>query len=468
MKVIVVGAGIAGLSTAAFLSKRGMSVTVLEARDRVGGRAWTRRDKDLLWHYDMGPSWLHDIDINGLYQVARENNVELYEDGRVKYYNRDESETIDESVFRAHKRLVKAFAEAYPAGSHSKSMTKDVSVKQFAEQYMRSASREGGDPELSHLTPLQQEQTLRLTQYIETYEALPWDVLSAKFCCMDHSGKDLFVAGGYDRIAQGIISTYGTKGLIDIQLETVVKQVSHLNGGAVQVSCQNGRHFTGDYVVVTVPLGVLKSEMIGFSPALPRQLSAAISDLQFATLTKIVFEFESVFWDNNFDEAAFLVDEKVAASSNSGVHNDKSSSQFKNPWCTPVSVVNQYAVHGKPVLLALLVPPMSTYMESHPDEVEDYFQFVFERLKSDKSKPLPKLRNHIMTNWSIDPFCNGTYSCVTTGVDLRVVTDAFARGHGNIRFAGEHTDFDGICCTHGAFNSGKREATWILSQKSNL
>jgi phytoene dehydrogenase-like protein len=56
---IVVGAGISGLTAARLLAKAGRSVTVLEARDRVGGRVHTDRSDGRIT--DLGASWIHGI-----------------------------------------------------------------------------------------------------------------------------------------------------------------------------------------------------------------------------------------------------------------------------------------------------------------------------------------------------------------------------------------------------------------------
>ena len=63
-RVIVVGAGMAGLVAARLLHDSGFVVTVLEARDRIGGRTWT--DDSLGAPLDLGGSWVHGVDGNPL------------------------------------------------------------------------------------------------------------------------------------------------------------------------------------------------------------------------------------------------------------------------------------------------------------------------------------------------------------------------------------------------------------------
>ena len=67
-RVVVVGAGIAGLAAAKDLQGKGYDVTVLEARDRIGGRIWTLRSEGI--SYDMGAGWIHGIEGNPITELA--------------------------------------------------------------------------------------------------------------------------------------------------------------------------------------------------------------------------------------------------------------------------------------------------------------------------------------------------------------------------------------------------------------
>ena len=70
-RIVVVGAGLAGLSAARALAATGADVTVIEARDRIGGRIWTSRAWDGL-PMDMGASWIHGLDGNPMTALAKE------------------------------------------------------------------------------------------------------------------------------------------------------------------------------------------------------------------------------------------------------------------------------------------------------------------------------------------------------------------------------------------------------------
>src|SRR6202035_5935992 len=57
--VVIIGAGVSGLAAASDLRKSGLSVLILEARDRVGGRAWTRHEPELSAPIELGAEFIH-------------------------------------------------------------------------------------------------------------------------------------------------------------------------------------------------------------------------------------------------------------------------------------------------------------------------------------------------------------------------------------------------------------------------
>lgn len=71
--ILVIGAGMAGISAAKELQSRGFKVTVLEARDRLGGRIWT--DHSLGTPIDLGASWIHGIKGNPIWELAQKYQI---------------------------------------------------------------------------------------------------------------------------------------------------------------------------------------------------------------------------------------------------------------------------------------------------------------------------------------------------------------------------------------------------------
>src|ERR1044071_5265724 len=77
--VAIIGAGAAGLGAAHALHGSGLSVIVLEARDRLGGRAWTVQASPEVT-FDVGCGWLHSADKNSFVPIARQLNFEINTD----------------------------------------------------------------------------------------------------------------------------------------------------------------------------------------------------------------------------------------------------------------------------------------------------------------------------------------------------------------------------------------------------
>lgn len=99
--------------------------------------------------------------------------------------------------------------------------------------------------------------------------------------------------GGYDRIIQNLAQG------IDIKLQQKVSAIEYGDRG---VSAQTDKgNFAADAAIITLPLGVLKSGNISFSPPLPKNKQRAIDRLNVGVLNKVALKFPKVFWQQNYD-----------------------------------------------------------------------------------------------------------------------------------------------------------------------
>ncbi len=86
-KVIVIGAGISGLAAARTLADKNISVMILEARNRIGGRMWT--DSSLGVPLDLGASWIHGVNGNPITELAKKFNAETvptYDENEIVFH----------------------------------------------------------------------------------------------------------------------------------------------------------------------------------------------------------------------------------------------------------------------------------------------------------------------------------------------------------------------------------------------
>ena len=291
--VVVVGAGFAGLGCARALADEGFKVTILEGRDRVGGRIWTRQLAGV--PAEMGASWIHGSKGNAMTKVLKETGDPSYT------FDYDSSTGGDED------------AEEELAGYEER--LEDVEDPDTAT--------------VASVMPRKPSTALRnalAINYACEYAAEPHHLsVTATLEGRDLKGPDLLLPGGYNRLIATV------RGKLPVRTQEVVTGVRYDTDGA-SVTLESGETIDADRVVVTVPIGVLKAGTIKFEPALPATKQEAITALGAGLLDKLWLEFPEAFWDPEVDVIEW--------------YDPRNPGQW--PWW-----VNGYKVFGKPVLLSL-------------------------------------------------------------------------------------------------------------------
>ena len=272
--VLVLGAGIAGLGAARALRAAGVDVTVIEARDRIGGRTYT----SLLWSdlpADMGAAWVHGTKGNPLTVLADKTGVALTKTS----YKR--SMAIDQAGQRVDllPMVKQAQSIVQAARARSEDLENDVSLRQAVEshpdwQALSSDARHG--------------LRLAINSRIEHEYSGDWDRLSAWHYDdgKDFPGPEAILTPGY-----GPIMGHLSRGL-DLRLSEPVTDIAP-TGTGVQITTTRSIH-RADRAVVTVPLGVLQSGSIRFAEPLKRKRQRAIDSLGMGLLNKCVLRFDRV------------------------------------------------------------------------------------------------------------------------------------------------------------------------------
>lgn len=404
--VVVIGAGFAGLAAARRLADAGLRVTVLEARDRIGGR--TRTDSSLGAPIDIGASWIHGAQGNPLTALADDVGAKTVETDFDDFALFDGHEEVDPN---ATARLLNEWGRI------------DIGLDGLSSDADDSASVADGLTEVADMDdPL--TSWLVASQITGEYAADP-NHLSLRWFGSEGEmdGPDVLLPGGYTQLSQHL-----ARGL-EIRQNTTVQRITY-DDTRVQIETSAGP-VTADRVVVTVPLGVLKADAIAFDPPLPQRKRDAIARLGFGLLNKVVLAFDEPFWPQSRPMIGLVGGDQ------------------------PVSdLVNGLLVSDTPILIGLRSGEAAWSREALSDR--DAVAQVVAALGA------PQPTGAIVTRWGTDPYSLGSYSFIAVGAspdDMKVLGEPVGE---RLLFAGEATNPEFFGTVHGAYLSGIREAERIL------
>ena len=288
------GAGLAGLTAARDLKALGASVTVVEARDRVGGRAWTIRDGFKDGQHAEGGGDFIDGSQEEIQKLASELGLELTRIlrggwGFVRPDEHGRPRIVRRGVARGWNRLAKQvseFSEPYRLAERrwESPIVADIGRKSVAQWL----NRINADDEL-------RETALGLRGFfLADPDELSLLALVDQFATDDAPVPDKMyrIEGGNDRLAAALAAGLGPA----VKLGTEVVAVSQ-RGRAVRVSLKNGRQvaqLSCDYLVFALPATILRR--IPITPALPQQQHDAFARLKYGRATKTLLQFSKRFW----------------------------------------------------------------------------------------------------------------------------------------------------------------------------
>jgi len=409
--VVVIGAGVSGMAAASQLQEAGLSVVVLESRDRIGGRV--NSQQTLGFTCDFGASFIHGASNSPIYELAQRFGVE-----GIKFDYDDATVIHNQQVVDTDSFLKKLWANEKILDELSKQAQEEVSLKDMAEEAKKDMSPE--------------EQRL-MDVYLMTDIEAEYGASASSLSCMyfgeskGQKGDDYVFPQGYIKVFEPIAKT------LNIKLNSVVQSVAQ-NASQVVVSLVSGQKYTGRYLVCTAPLGVLKKGLIAFNPPLPQDKLASIQKAGFGTLDKLIIQFEEVFWPNT--TSFYLVSDY--------------------PPNKIVFVANLHKLCGIPALM-LFVP--QSYKEVQPDATKTLSDGLGILSYSFKLKNLEVVSWHL-TNWGKENHTWGSYSSYAKGCepqDFKIL----ARPEGRVYFAGEHTFSENLSTVDGAWKSGLVAASAI-------
>ncbi len=419
-KVIIIGAGFAGLSAAYYLHKKNIEFIILEARNRIGGRVFSHTiDPQENLVIELGAEWVGNSHTR-LQNLCNEFGLELQNNQfdshliyQGKYYKNNEWSYSDE-----WKKKFKTIIDGY------EKLTKADKIKLDKMDWWRflvNNGCEGRDLELREL--------LDSTDFGETIRSVSAFAALAEYAeSSEKNEMDLKIKGGNSQLAKALA---GKIGLDKIKLQHKVKEVKQDLKGGVEVLCESGESFKADKIICTVP--TFSAKNINWQPSLPAGQVDAMNELQYARINKNPLLFKERFWkDESFDMVT-----------------DQTPHYFYH------ATKNQPSAKG--VLISYTIGEKAAVVANQSDEWKaDMIQQTLQPHFGDVKNLLEKQANYY---WGNDEFSRGAYTIYGKGQWFRL-GPILRRSHIHTHFAGEHlADWQGFM--EGAINTGEAAAARV-------
>ncbi|KAF6812459.1 flavin containing amine oxidoreductase [Colletotrichum sojae] len=454
LDTIIIGAGWSGAVAARELAGKGRKVLVLEARDRIGGRAntWVKGGVKV----DVGCSWIHGyLEGNPARYIAQDFGVDAHlpkpAEGVIYGPNGRLSSASANSLRSSLGGAQASLKLPHPSPPPSASL---ASALLAPSSSLFASSTAEAPKELAAALARSLEIPLGLKLEKASLKWAGWEGTTA------FAGSDAAPEGGYQALVAKVVEDAKAKGA-EVKLSTKISAVSQTEDGVV-VTDTNGNKFTAKTAVSTIPLGVLKTlPESTFSPALPPRLQEAIKGTHVGVLEKLLLQYPTAWWPEAEKAGSFTflpTSDKPVTDSSTPLEVLEASTLVTANFASP-------SLPGpSPTLLTYLSEtPAKALLQRDPKEVAAALhEFLVARFQPSSQPPEPTETS--LTNWLTDEYSRGatTTPSIISENGERSPLDFKELGRpvwdGRLGFAGEHTEMEHRGSVAGAVVSGYREA----------
>jgi monoamine oxidase len=401
-KVIIIGAGAAGLYAAYILKSKGIDFQILEASANYGGRLGKLTDF-ANFPIDTGAQWLHGKNSILGDLITKSNTKITLDDSETKYWFNNQLVNYlpqNTAIFEG---------DDLPDISYN-----DYSLqKGLGNEYKYIIENMAGD---------QGAAATRLSVFGNNQDEENWN-----------SGDDdfKFQETFFDLIDKEIASQVKDK----ILLNTIVSKIDYTQSEII-ITDSNNNLFKADKVIITVPIPILKSGDIQFIPTLPNEKTTAFSKIGMDAGMKVFLKFSNKFFDQNI---------------------------IGGPICAAYADDSIGKAQNDNVLLAFIMGVQAEYLTTLGSDTAITTALLQELDTMYNGQATASFVASHVQNWTINPFVKGAYSYSTIGMgDARKV--ATKPINKKLYFAGEAMNTNGHHQTvHGAVETGYREVINILN-----
>lgn len=428
--IIIVGAGISGITAALSLTKAGFHVCLIDARDRIGGRIKTQRLKNGAF-VELGAQFLHGIKGNPLFLTLGDYDVEL------KPLTREGRAIFDANGKRIQNDQLEEHLNKF------KSEIASLAQKRLSDTKDRFLAEELHDlaNQVQYSSNIDPKQIDELIRKLGAHEFTQETMFAYKLGLgKKESEGNYIVTNGFASMLYKMLEEAKQTGLLSLNLNSPVDQIKH-DDNEVMVVTKDGQQFKGDGLICSLPLGVLQQGDVAFTPPLQDTKQSAIMRLKMADHDKIIFAFDKVFWPH-YSHFVIPFDPN------------------QQSWIDIINL-NYFADGTAPVLIASLHNGHSGAKVSEKEMIQkmsDLMQKIFDDYEAPEQT--------WVTHWGDDPFARGSYCSHPETSTLDDNTE-IARPIGRLCFAGEHTH-RAPASVQGAYLSGLESSVQVVKQMKRI